>query len=189
MTMRPGPGLVLFVTAVLLLAVTSWAPADPTVQVTVNDIGGGLFEYDLVVDNMTGTQPLSGLNILHASSVFGLDEFSSVGAPPGWDFLPPFPPGLDELDYFSLVSSTDIPVGGSLGGFSFESPKDPATLTGGDFAMEVIGSDCACQIAIPGPPTAILLGVSLAVLFLAGFARRGLDRNSPVNPRTGASAP
>jgi hypothetical protein len=169
--MRRSPRLAQFTTATLLLGVTSWASAGPAVEVTATNIGGGLFEYDLVLDNTTGNQPLDGLDILHAVSVFGLVDTSNVSAPAGWmplDLLP----GLDELDYLSLDPSTDVPVGGSLGGFSFESTKDPATLVDGDFAMEAIGSDCACQIPIPGPPTAILLGLGLAGLGLAGCAKR-----------------
>src|SRR5262245_22610179 len=111
MTTRLGPRLAPFATAAVLLVVASWASADPFVHVTASDIGGGMFQYDLVLDNTTGSEPLQGLDILHAFSVFGLDESSLVGAPTGWDFFLPLPPELDDLDYFSLDPSTDVPVG------------------------------------------------------------------------------
>ena len=150
----------------LAFALGTAASAAPIVCYTVTDLGGGLFRYDLVVDNGGGAEGLSGLDILHAGSVFGLDDSSTIGEPAGWMSFAPLPPLLDDLDYFSLSTGTDIPVDGSLGGFSFESTTDPDTLSGDDFAVEGIGADSATQIdlgvamLLPEPSAAALLLVA-----------------------------
>ena len=152
----------------LLLAVGKSASALPVVQYSVTDLGGGIFQYDLMVDNDGGAEGLSGLNILHGGSVFGLSSASTIGEPAGWMSFAPLPSLIDDLNYFSLTPASDIPVGDSLGGFSFESPTDPDTLAGDDFAVEGIGADSATQIDLG---IAQLPEPSLpALLLLAGLA-------------------
>jgi hypothetical protein len=82
----------------VLLATGSAASALPVVQYTVSYLGGGFFQYDLVVDNDDGSEGLSGLNILHGNSVFGLDGTSTIGEPAGWSSFAPLPPLIDDLN-------------------------------------------------------------------------------------------
>jgi hypothetical protein len=115
-------------------------------------LGGGLFEYDLTLSDPFD-QPLSGLNILHANSVFGLDTTSTISAPAGWSFFPPLPPFIDELNYFTPFPSAFVPIGGSRAGFSFDSTTNPSTL-GGQIAFDVIGGTTGDQIPpVPEPST------------------------------------
>jgi hypothetical protein len=145
------------------------ALALPLVTYTTTDLGGGWFEYQLSVDNTGGSEALAGLNILHGASVFGLDGSSTIGAPAGWGYFEPLPPLIDDLNYFSTSLATDVAVDDTLGGFSFVSDTDPESLAPGDFAVEAIGADCACQIPlgdaqpVPEPTLGILLGAGLAV--------------------------
>ncbi len=157
-----------------LLVTSSAAFALPMVQYSVTDLGGGLFQYNLLVDNDDGAEGLSGLNILHGNSVFGLSGASTIGEPSGWGSFAPLPPLIDDLNYFSLSTATDIPVDSSLGGFSFQSITDPNTLAGDDFAVEGIGADSATQIDLG--IAQLLPEPSLGVLLLAAglFGWRGL---------------
>lgn len=175
---RHWRGMALLLAA--LLVTGSAVSALPVVQYSVTDLGGGLFEYDLVVDNDGGGEGLSGLNILHGGSVFGLDGTSTIGEPAGWSSFSPLPPLIDDLNYFSLSTGSDIPIDGSLGGFSFQSTTDPGTLSADDFAVEGIGADSASQIdlgiaqLLPEPST-----LALVLAGLAGWgakASRGRSR-------------
>ena len=99
---------------------------------TTTDLGGGQFRYDLFIDNSRGIDAVSGLSVVEAGSVLGLDAGSSIGSPSGWDYFPPDSSiGVDSLDYFSLDPSADVAVGASLGGFSFDSATDPGSIGGG----------------------------------------------------------
>jgi hypothetical protein len=157
-----------------LLVTGSGASALPSVTYTVTPLGGGLWEYELTVDN-DGGAALSGLNVLHGNSVFGLDDGSTIGAPGGWSSFAPLPPFVDDLNWFSLAPASDVPADGSLGGFSFVSGTDPDTLGGDDFAVEGIDAEEATQLdlgvalRVPEPALALLLAA-------AGLAarRRGL---------------
>jgi hypothetical protein len=174
---RPWRGIALLLA--VLLATGTAASALPVVQYSVTDLGGGLFQYDLLVDNDDGGEGLSGLNILHGNSVFGLDGTSTIGEPTGWSSFAPLPPLIDDLNYFSLSTGSDIPVDGSLGGFSFQSTTDPDTLEGDDFAVEGIGADSATQIdlgtalLVPEPSAFVLL-VAAGVVGCAGVRSRRL---------------
>src|SRR5262249_36697626 len=101
------------------------------------DLGGGLFRYNLTLNNPFD-QPLSGLDLLHAASAFGVADSSVIGAPIGWDFFAPLPSIVDELSYFSLSATTDVPIGGSLAGFTFQSTRDPSTVTVDNLAFDVV---------------------------------------------------
>ena len=167
--------------AVALLVASPQASALPIVHYSVSALGGGLFQYNLSVDNGGGAEALSGLDVLHAGSVFGLGAGSAIGEPAGWMSFAPLPPSIDDLDYFSRGPASDIPLGGSLGGFSFRSTKDPSTIAGNDFAVEGIGATSATQTdlgvaqLVPEP--------SIASLVAAGLTALGLGR------RTRLSAP
>jgi hypothetical protein len=146
------------------------------------DLTGGLFQYNLVVDNTGGTEPISGLLVLHGNSAFGLDATSVISAPQDiagnpaadWFFFPPDPgpPLVDSLDYFSLNPAGDVPINGVQGGFFFTSLKDPNTIGGDDFRVDLVGSISGAQIfqgraqLVPEPSTIILLGVSTLVLLV-----------------------
>jgi len=156
--------------AVLLLGLTatSRASAAPIVTFSMTDLGGGLYQYDLSVDNTGGAEPLSGLNVLNANTVFDLDQSSTISAPAGWLFFAPLPPLVDELNFFSLANGDDIAVNDSLDGFSFESTTAPWDI-GWNFEVEAIGGTTSSQIPLPNavllpePSTGLLLGAALAV--------------------------
>lgn len=140
-------------------------------EFTTTDIGGGLYRYDLTLNNPF-SEPLSGLNILQAGTVFGLDEFSVINAPPGWDFFAPLPPVVDELNFFSLAASTDVPVGGALSGFSFESTTDPAAISG-RILFDIIG---ASGRQIPEPSAVAMLAIGICSLVRWRTASSSLKR-------------
>jgi hypothetical protein len=189
MSMRQRLGVIWLCTIVPIIAVGTKAWGEAVFFTTV-DLGGGLFQYSLTVDNAGGMEPISGLLVLHGNSAFGLDATSLIAAPQDvagnpaadWDFFAPDsgPPLVDELDYFSLDPAGDVPIDGALGGFGFRSTKDPATLSGGDFRVDLIGSLTASQIPlvgqpVPEPPALLLLGP--AVVGLVGFGILGRRRS------------
>ena len=64
-------GKAIWLMAVVLILIGSTnASADPVEFVAV-PLGGGLFQYSLVINN-PANEPISGLNLLHANSIFGL---------------------------------------------------------------------------------------------------------------------
>lgn len=151
----------------LILVGSTHASADP-VEYVVVPLGGGLFQYTLTINN-PADQPIAGLNILDANSTFGLTPASIISAPPNWDFFPPDPAlGVNELNYFSLILSADVPIGGSLGAFIFQSTTDPATV--GSLRYDLIGGISGSQI--PEPATMLLLGTGLAGVALKIRKRR-----------------
>jgi hypothetical protein len=164
--------------ALALLALSTQASALPIVSYTTTGLGGGQYLYQLSVDNTGGAEPLGGLNVLHGDSVFGLDGSSTVGAPAGWLYFAPVPGLVDDLDYFSLSSPTEIPIGGTLGGFSFVSTRHPGSLGPTDFAVEGIGGDSATQIdlgyaeLVPEPSSFLLLATASIGLACASRRRR-----------------
>jgi hypothetical protein len=166
----------------LTLSAEAWAA--PMVLFDVNDLGGGLFQYDLTVDNTGGSEPLNGLLVLQGGSVFGLDPTSAIGAPQDvggnpaadWSFIAPFP--VDPLSYLSLDPTGDMPLNGSLGGFFFQSTQDPANLRNDDFAVVGIGATTARQIPlgntqfVPELSTLLLLATGLSGLLGYEWRRR-----------------
>src|SRR5262245_40532636 len=111
--------------AILVILAAHTSTWGGVLDVTVDTLGGGSFQYNLTLNNPFG-EPLSGLNLLRGNSALGLNATSIVGAPTGWDFFLPLPPFVDELNYFSLSSATDVSVGGSLSGFFFQTTINPA---------------------------------------------------------------
>jgi hypothetical protein len=152
----------LWLTVALILAASAAASAGP-LTFTVDDLGGGVFQYNFTLSN-SFSEPISGLNLLHGNSAFGLDEASVIGAPEGWDFLAPLPSFVDELNYFSLSSVFDIPIGESRGGFFFQSTRDPDTLRPADLAFDVIGGISGRQL-VPEPSAGLLLASACVSLF------------------------
>jgi PEP-CTERM motif len=153
------------------------ASAEPIVLIAPTSLGNGLFEYDLTVENVGGMQPIQGLILFNATSTFGLNFFSTINAPAGWSDIPPItPPPSDIVTFFSTDASTDVPIGGSLGGFSFDCSIDPSTLTSSDFVLNSVGSvtsteqPITAQLMVPEPSTIFLLGSSLLIGF--GYACR-----------------
>jgi len=148
-----------------LLLATSAASAAPTLVINTTDLGGGNWQYDMTLSNTGGTEPLSGLNLLSANTIFGLDDTSTITAPSGWDYFAPLPPSVDELNYFSLSSASDVDVDDSLSGFSFESTTDPNTLDWNSLEADAIGGTSSTQIPLiitPEPATGLLLAMALA---------------------------
>jgi hypothetical protein len=161
----------------VLVLFGSTSRADVLVHYGFQDLGGGLFQYNLFVTNGAGgTEALSGLSILAGNSLFGLDDTSTITAPQNvggnpaanWSFFAPLPPLVDNLDYFSLSPAADIPVGGTLGGFSFQSFTAPDTL-GSGFDTVVVTSDTNTQIpvvATPVPEPASMASFAIAAFVL-----------------------
>lgn len=159
-----------------LLAASVFLAAASTLNVTTSDLGGGLFRYDLTLTN-TYDQPLSGLNLIHAGSAFGVDFTSTIMAPANWDFFAPLPPLVDELNFFSLDSTSDLPIGGSLSGFSFDSFTAPSSLPSGAFAFDVIGGTTGTQL--PEASTTLMLLSGIAGILVGKCGSRSLARPSP----------
>jgi hypothetical protein len=143
-------------------------------------LGGGLFEYDITVYNSAGLEPIQGLLLFNAGTNFGLDDTSVIGAPQNvggnaaanWSFFAPAP-FADQLSYFSLIPAGDIPVGGTLDGFTFQSFTDPSTVTAADFQIDVVGSTSHGEIPttlIP-EPSSLTLSVILVALGVIYHAR------------------
>lgn len=157
------------------------ASAAPYVSFTVNDLGGGLFLYDLDLDNDSGSEPLSGLNVLNAGTIFDLDDTSTISAPPGWSYFEPLLPFVDELNFFSLDGADDIAIDAVLGGFSFVSTTDPSTI-GNTFGVEAIGGTSSSQIPmddaylVPEPASGLLFGAALVALAAARQRRSAAAR-------------
>jgi hypothetical protein len=163
---------------VLVLCFCRPVEASVIATVATNNLGSGEFQYDFAIDNRTGTVPIAGLLIEGGGTIFSLDLSSAVGAPAGWDFLSPLPPFDDLLSYFALATVSNIPIGGSLGGFTFQSTRNPSTLAGIDVVL--VGSDSS-QVPYritPEPAT-------VAMVFLAAGAvildRRFLRSTRPTS--------
>ena len=126
---------------------------------TSTDLGGGLFRYDLTLNN-TLSVPLSGLNLLTAATSFGLGPSSVITAPAGWDYFPPLPGFVNEQSFFSLDPIFDVQPRARVAGFSFVSTTNPSTVGAADFSFDLIDGLTGAQIAIPEPSTlaSLLLG-------------------------------
>jgi len=177
-----------------ILSFQAWA--DPMVLFSVNDLGGGVFQYNLTVDNQAGSEPLSGLLVLNGGSVFGLDASSVIGAPQAvngnasvnWGFIAPFLPlpnfPGNILSYFTIDPAGDIPVNASLGGFFFQSTENPANLSINDFAVIGIGASTAGEIPlgnaqlVPEPSSVFLSAFGIAASACLVGLRRLLRRRA-----------
>jgi hypothetical protein len=178
--MRRHPRAAWLCAIALLLTMKTPARAQSLLY-SVEDLGTGQFQYGLIIDNRGGLEPIAGLSVLNGGSVFDLNPASPIGAPPGWDFFAPDPLlGVDSLDYFSVLPPTDVPLNAVLAGFTFESSKDPATFSGGDFTVELIsratGKPVFRGVAQPVPEPASLTLVGAGAFALLGgrlrFRRR-----------------
>ena len=179
---KPWGAAWLFV-ILMIIGVSSGARAT-TVTFSATPVGGGFFQYSLTLIN-TGKphQPIAGLNILNGNSVFGLTPSSIITAPSNWSFFSPDPSiGANELNYFSLSAMADVSVGGSLGGFSFLSMTNPGTISGSQFAFDLVpqsGPNCCTGTAepVPEPSTILLLGTGLTAVAAAVRGRRKTGKN------------
>jgi hypothetical protein len=140
-----------------------------TLDFTASDLGGGLFEYSLTVSNPI-SDTVSGLDLINAYTAFGLDDTSTISAPAGWPFFAPLPPFVRELNFASLDASADIPIGGSLSGFSFVSATNPANLSGSAWQHDLIAGSSGTQT--PEPAAVALVGVGLILLRIKASAVR-----------------
>ena len=139
-------------------------PTGPTVSLSTMNLGGGLFQYDFTIHNPSGPVPMAGLLVEGGNSVFGLDLSSTINAPAGWDFLSPLPPFDDLLSYFSLTPASDIPVGSSLGGLSFDSSTDPSSVSSVDVVVVGDDSEQFPYTVTPEPCTMTLLSLAGATV-------------------------
>jgi len=161
----------------MLILAPAAARSQSTLEYSVENLGGGLFQYNFTLQD-TFDQPLSGLNLFYGNSVFGLDDNSVISAPGGWGYFAPLPPTVNELNFFSLSAASDVPMGGALGDFSFQSTTDPATLTPGDLAFDVIGGITGTQI--PEPATGSLVALGALVLLIKGALQHCSNRKPGV---------
>jgi hypothetical protein len=186
MRMRIPSGAVWWAAVIAALFLASACRASPHVTFGVADLGGGIFRYQMTLDNQAGSEPLSGLDILNGNSLFGLDASSVIGAPPNWSFLAPLPPFADDLDYFSSIPSVDVPIGGALAGFFFDSTLDPGVVIGTGFAVEAIGAISASQISLPNaqfiaePSSLALLAAGLNGMMVILGLRIPLRKHRPL---------
>lgn len=161
--------------AACLIGIGGQAWGAPMVFFNALDQGGGLFQYNLSLDNRSGGVTLAGLNVLNANSVFGVDPSTVIGAPADWSFIAPFPPFVDDLDYLALTTSANVLPGAFMTGFSFQSTLDPSVVRFSGFAVEAIDASTSSQIQlaaaqfVPEPPALPLWAAGCAGLFFAGL--------------------
>jgi hypothetical protein len=145
-----------FIAVAVALGFCAIAKAGVIVTYSTADLGGGLFQYNFTINNASGAIADSGLLIEGGNSVFGLGPSSTIGAPTGWSFISPLPPFDDLLSYFSLTPATNVPIGGSLSGFTFQSMTDPEALTEVDTI--VVASDSSqMRVTITSEPTTVYI--------------------------------
>jgi hypothetical protein len=172
----------------LVLLILGTVRADAAgVSYTVAPSRPGMFKYNLVLNNDSGAETLSGLNVLDGNSVFGLDGSSDIGAPPGWEYFAPLGP-VNDLNYFSMGAATDVTPGEKLSGFYFQSATPPSALEGGTFRVEGIGylneGDDAAQIefapavVVPEPTSVLVLIVAVAAMLAWCVRSAGAGRSS-----------
>jgi hypothetical protein len=152
-----------------------------TFQVTTHNLGGGKFDYNILVYNTGGSEPLKGVILYNASSTFSLDSNSEVDAPAGWDFQwPPVPPVVDQIPYFSISPAADTPIGGTQGGFDFESGVNPSTVSPSDFHVDGVGRNTGHNITLtqvpPVPEGSSPLSFGAGVLAVLSCLRRHRKR-------------
>jgi hypothetical protein len=182
--------LIASIFCLLILTLGVEAEASPTVFFGVDNLGGGIFQYNLIINNSGGSEPLSGLLVLHGGSVFGLDATSAIGAPQDvggnpaadWSFIAPFFPFVDILSYFSLNPAADVPINGVLMGFFFQSMENPENVNDNDFAVVGIGANSAGEIPLGNaqfvrePSSLTLLCFGLAGTAIVSFVRQSWRR-------------
>ena len=152
-----------------------------------------MYEYDLTIANY-GSEGISGLDILNANGLFGLNDFSVVNAPQNiggnpaasWGFFTPnaaAPPPQD-LSFFSFVPAGDAAPHEMLGGFSFDTMTAPGSFDPASFLVDTVpssgGPNSPPQMARVPEPAGLTLGIIAAVV-VAGLCRRSGRRISPVS--------
>src|SRR4051794_6443030 len=102
--MRGAQGIVGVLVCVLAATAAGPCRGDFVLKYSTTPLGGGLFRYNMELDNTSVPEPVAGLNVQNAGPVFGLTSASPIAAPANWDFFPPeF--GVNELNFFSLGTS------------------------------------------------------------------------------------
>lgn len=164
----------------LTLATCTAACAD-VLTVTTTNLGGGMWKFDLTLTDPYPF-PLSGLNILYANTLFGLDSNSVIAVPPGWDFFPPIPGVVDELTNFSLSSTSDAQPNIPLPDFSFDSATDPSTLKF-PIPFDVVNGVTGTQVPEPELMPMVLICLSVATML-----KQRLEDHTSRSPFSGAVA-
>jgi len=149
-----------------LMLGTLAAMANPTLDLTVTPLGGGIFQYLFSVNN-SGPDDISIVTITDAPGADPLIPLTLV-APAG--FLANYDPGLGLVDFLEGTSSFQV---GTINGFGFQSATSPAANFTTFEALSVNGEFFAGTVhqvtsTVPeGGRTVALAGLALMGLVVA----------------------
>lgn len=168
---------------ILTLALTVVATASVLAQGdipsgTISGSGSGPYTYDITFsDSASSTSPIGSIWYAWVPGQFFLPGTpSGASAPSGWTANIV----ANSIQFTANSAANDIPIGGSLSGFTYNASFSPSTLFGtansgkSDAYMAGLETDAGeiffVTQTVPEPSTLALLGIGAGAL--VGFARR-----------------